>query len=104
MRLDKHWKVDPHDRGTRLIGRERGGRRLGPAPVVPTEGESPQEVMIHMLGPAPCDDCESKTRCASELLACSAYAQFLLNRPWALAPRVDASHERYCACGLDKAG
>jgi len=60
-----------------------------------TEGPRP-DLAPHMLdGPAPCDGCPRARRCALEHLACSAFEAYTRSRPWNLAPRVDASAERY---------
>jgi MoaA/NifB/PqqE/SkfB family radical SAM enzyme len=48
--------------------------------------------------PRPCTDCSYAQRCGEQLLACSAFKLFACGAPqarWRLAPRVDASRERY---------
>lgn len=47
------------------------------------------------LEAAPCDLCPRARRCASEQLACSAFEKFNAGLRWEIAPRVDATHERY---------
>jgi hypothetical protein len=58
---------------------------------------------VAALGPCPCDGCPHAERCAQEALACSAFALFCsgLREPrWRLAPRCDATHERFVELGL----
>jgi hypothetical protein len=44
---------------------------------------------------APCDLCPRAARCAAQQLACTAFERFSTGRRWQIAPRVDATHERY---------
>lgn len=44
---------------------------------------------------APCDLCPRAARCAVEQLACTAFERFTVGRRWQIAPRIDATHERY---------
>jgi hypothetical protein len=44
-----------------------------------------------LSGPAPCDDCRFRERCAAEKLACDQYVMFYYGRPqwrWEQAPAV----------------
>jgi hypothetical protein len=47
------------------------------------------------LEAAPCDFCSRAARCAAEQLACTAFERFNAGLRWDIAPRVDASHERF---------
>ena len=57
-----------------------------------------------LLGPAPCDECRLRARCASLLLACEAYRVFVrdLDAQWDFAPRAP-TRARYLAIFSDKA-
>jgi hypothetical protein len=43
----------------------------------------------------PCDFCHRAPRCAAEQLACTAFERFEAGLRWQIAPRVDATRERY---------
>jgi hypothetical protein len=68
----------------------------------PLELKDPLELSL-LLGPAPCDNCQFRERCAARLLACEAYRLFVRNfsGPWDLAPRVP-TRARYLAIFLDE--
>lgn len=51
-----------------------------------------------LLEASPCDGCARASRCAAELLACSAFLRFASGaseRQWRVLPRTDASADKY---------
>lgn len=59
---------------------------------VQASGRAPRRPSLEA---APCDFCPRAARCAAEQLACSAFERFNAGLRWEIAPRVDASHERF---------
>jgi hypothetical protein len=50
---------------------------------------------VARLEASPCDFCSRAARCGAEQLACTAFERFNAGLRWEIAPRVDATHERY---------
>lgn len=72
----------------------------GRRPRLPSRDLAPtvdRELAEALAGPAPCDGCDRRARCAQGL-ACSAFGLYLAGagrRRWAIAPRADASAARF---------
>jgi len=71
--------------------------RLRPAKPAEITEPATTDPMTALAGPAPCDDCRGRVRCAAGL-ACSAFKLYVDGAPqdrWAVAPRIDASAYRF---------
>lgn len=80
--------------------------RLRPAKPAAITEPATADLLTGLSGPAPCDDCRSRDRCATGL-ACSAfklYVDGVSQGLWAIAPRLDASAYRYARVFSDARG
>lgn len=105
------YEVAPLRSGSGRTGRESDWRQPSTSGPVSNSGEIMKTIKVEkyeceichatydparpLSEPAPCDSCLRAPRCASERLACTAFARFNNGARWQAAPRTDANHERY---------